>query len=92
MEIRFQHNNRLLPIRRLAQEPPSAARLAFAIGRANLFNLYVINLFDRILYLRLIGLLMHLERIAILDIRKVHALLCYQRSDYYVIIIHSDTC
>ncbi len=92
MEIGFKHNYCLLPLGRLAEESASAAGLALVIRRANLINLDVINLFDRILDLRLIGFLVHLERIAILDVRKVHALLCYQRFDDYVIIIHYDTC
>ena len=89
MIILVQNNYRFFPVGCRAKMPPATAGLAQAVRRTHFSHLDVIQLLNGISNLNLIGLPVHFKGIRIPRIGKMHPLLCNQRLDYYVIVIHN---
>ena len=75
MVIRVKEYDRFLPARRHPVRPAFSTVLAFAVGGPDFLNFNVINSFYCVLYLSLVGLLIHFERVSTLDICEMHPLL-----------------
>ena len=91
MEIGIKKYDRLLPARRHTVRPAFPAVLTFAVGSPYLLDFHVVDSFHRVLYLSLVGPLIHLEGVCTLDIREMHPLLGNQRPNYDIIVIHVNT-
>ena len=91
MKLGVQKNDRLFPARRLAVRPASAPTLALTISCSYLLHFDVVYSLHSIFYLRFISPLVHLKTVRTFQIRKVHPLLCNQRTNYYAIVIHINT-
>ncbi len=84
----MQNHHGLFPAPCRPEEPTSAANFAFNIGRANIQYFDVIQLFNRIPYLNLVGILVYFKGIGISGIGKMHPLLGHNRPDYYIVFVH----
>ena len=91
MIIRIKKYNRLLPARRHAVCPAFPAVLTSAVSSPDFLDFDAVNSLHRVLYLGLIGPLIHLEGVRTLDICEMHTLLGDQRSNYDIVVIHINT-
>ncbi len=91
MEIRVQKYNSFYPARLLSERSASATLFAFAVSCSYLLDFDTVYSFHSVFYLGLIGPFIYLKGIRTFCIGKVYPLLCNQRPNYYVIIVHANT-
>ncbi len=91
MKLGIQKYNSLFPARLLSERSASATLFAFAVSCSYLLDFDIVYSFHSVFYLGLIGPFIYLKRIRTFCICKVHPLLCNQRPNYYVIIVHTNT-
>jgi len=91
MEIRIKDYHCFLPTRRHTVGPAFSTALTLAVGSPDLPDFDVVDSFNCVLYLSLVGPLVHLKRVRPFDVRKMHSLLGNERPNYDTIVIHINT-
>lgn len=87
----MEYYKRLLPPLCMDKMPTPTPRLALHMGRADILNLHIINLLNRMPNLNLVGLRVYLKGINISNIGKMNALFRNHRPNYNAVFIHGFT-
>jgi len=87
----MEHHKGLFPRLSMNKMPASPPRLAFHMGRADIPNLHIVNLLDRLPNLKFIGLRIYLKGINISNIGKMDALFRNHRPNYNAVFLHGFT-
>jgi len=91
MKIGLQKHNSFFPAWRGTNGSASAADFALSVGSFYFAHFNAVYFFHSIFYLDFISLFIYLKGIRPSCVRKVPPLLCNQRPNYYIIVVHTNT-
>ena len=84
----MQHYNCFLPGSGPSGTFPSATKFTLTVCCPYFDNFYIVKTLNRFSYLHLVGFFIHLKRVCIQLVSKMHSLFGYQRLNYNIMIIH----